>query len=347
MKVLTILGTRPELIRLSLILPKLDENCEHILVHTGQNYDHGLNEVFIKELGIRKPNYHLGATGSFGEQIAKIFPPLEAILLKEKPDAFLVLGDTNSSLGAIMAKRLGVRVFHMEAGNRCYDDNVPEEVNRRLIDHSSDILLPYTERSRQNLLAEGIEGKRIFVTGNPIYEVLEHFRDDIGRQSTDLDHFLITLHRQENVDSPRRLKLITKAFNELAETYEMPLIWPVHPRTRKHLKNYDLHPSIILEEPMGLFQFVALEKSAYCVLTDSGTVQEECAIFGVPVVTVRDSTERPETLESGSNYIAGCEPESIIRGVKLATTTDGEAPANYLTDSVSDTILKIVLGYHV
>jgi len=346
MKVVTILGTRPELIRLCVLIPKLDDNCDHIIIHTGQNYDKNLDEIFFKELGIRKPNYHLGATGSFAEQFAKMMPPLEAILLKEKPDAFLVLGDTNSSLGAIMAKRLGIKVFHMEAGNRCYDDNVPEEVNRRLIDHASDILLPYTERSRQNLLAEGIEGRRIYVTGNPIYEVLDKFKQQIDQQQNDLEHFLITLHRQENVDSPRRLKLITQGFNELAEMYEMPLIWPVHPRTRKHLKNYELHPSIILEEPMGLFQFVGLEKSAYCVLTDSGTVQEECAIFGVPVVTLRDTTERPETVESGSNYIAGCEPDSIVRGVKLATSTDGEAPINYLTDTASDTVLKIVMGYN-
>lgn len=354
MKVVTILGTRPELIRLSVLIPKLDANCEHIIVHTGQNYDHSLNDVFIKELGIRKPNYHLGATGSFGEQIAKMMPPLEAILLKEKPDAFLVLGDTNSSLGAIMAKRLGIRVFHMEAGNRCYDEKVPEEVNRRLIDHSSDILLPYTERSRANLLAEGIPGKRILVTGNPIAEVMDAFHEQIGEskalENLNVDpqrYLLVTLHRQENVDKPKRLAKFVKALNSLPEKYEMPIVWSLHPRTRQQLSQ-PLHPDIKLVEPLGLFDFVRLEKNAYCVLTDSGTVQEECAIFGVPVVTLRDTTERPETIETGSNFISGCEEQSIHRGIALATSTRGApSPPEYQVDNVSDVVLKIVLGFYV
>jgi UDP-N-acetylglucosamine 2-epimerase (non-hydrolysing) len=310
--------------------------------------------VFFKELGIRKPNYKLNASGSFGEQLSKIVVPLEAILIKEKPDAFLVLGDTNSSLGAIIAKRLGIRVFHMEAGNRCYDDKVPEETNRRLIDHSSDVLLPYTERSRANLLAEGIHSKDIYVTGNPIAEVLSNFGESIGASKAletfavdPRQYFLVTLHRAENVDNPYRLSKIVDALNTIVEKYEMPIIWSVHPHTRNQLKGHKVHPSIKLSEPLGLFDFVRLEKNAYCVLTDSGTVQEECCLFSVPVVTLRDSTERPETIEAGSNFIAGCEPDTILKGIETVTATEEwVAPTEYLIGNVSDKICNIVLGYY-
>lgn len=354
MKVMTIAGTRPEWIRLCLIIPKLDELCDHVLVDTSQNHDANLRDVFFKELHIREPNYQLSANGSFGEQLAIMLPQLESIILNEKPDAFLVLGDTNSSLGAIMAKRLGIRVFHMEAGNRCYDDQVPEEVNRRIIDHSSDILLPYTERSRQNLLAEGIEGKRIYVTGNPIAEVMEAYHDEIGEspilEQLKLDanrYLLVTLHRAENVDNPERLAKFVEALNSLPEKYEMPVIWSVHPRTRKKLTQ-DINPEVRLLEPLGMFDFVRLEKNAYCVLTDSGTVQEECCLFEVPCVTLRDTTERPETTEVGSNFISGCEPEDILRGVQVATQPHHwYAPEEYMVENVSDTITKIVLGYYV
>lgn len=283
-----------------------------------------------------------------------MLPQLESIILNEKPDAFLVLGDTNSSLGAIMAKRLGIRVFHMEAGNRCYDDKAPEEVNRRIIDHSSDILLPYTERSRQNLLDEGIESKRIFVTGNPIAEVMEAYHDEIGESSIleqlKLDakrYLLVTLHRAENVDNPERLAKFVEALNSLPEKYEMPVIWSVHPRTRQKLTQ-DINPEVRLLEPLGMFDFVRLEKNAYCVLTDSGTVQEECCIFEVPCVTLRDTTERPETIEVGSNFISGCESEDILRGLQLATQPHHwHAPEEYMVENVSDTIVKIVLGFYV
>lgn len=333
------------------IIPKLDKLCEHVIVHTGQNYDNKLNGIFMEQLKIRKPNYYLNATGSFGEQLAKMSAPLEAILLKEKPDAFLVLGDTNSSLGAIIAKRLGVKVFHMEAGNRCYDDQVPEEVNRRIIDHCSDVLMPYTERSRANLLREGIEGERIYVTGNPINEVLKAFSKQI-KASDMMDQlelepgkfFLATLHRAENLDNPERLGKFIQAFNHLAQ--KLPVIWSCHPRTQKHLDNYPFRDGVVATEPLGLFDFVKLEQNAHCILTDSGTVQEEAAIFSVPVVTLRDSTERPETLETGSNFISGCEPDAIIRGVNVVTKSKGRAPAEYLTDDVSDTVVKIVLGFH-
>lgn len=356
MKLLTILGTRPELIRLCLIVNKLDGLCDQVIVHTGQNYDVNLNDIFIKELGLRKFNYYLGAKGSFGEQIGTICAGLEKIIEKEKPDAFLVLGDTNSSLGAIVAKRFGVRVFHMEAGNRCFDDRVPEETNRRLIDHNSDILLPYTERSRANLLREGIEGRRIFVTGNPIKEVLDHYADQIDGSDIMEDlkikaknYFLVTLHRAENVDIDERLKKFVDALNKLNEDYDMPVIWSVHPRTKNRLAkmNLKLNEGVKALEPLGLFDFVNLEKNAFCALSDSGTVQEECSIYRVPNVTLRDVTERPETIEVGSNFIAGCEPETIFRGVKTVTSVEPKwnPPVEYMVGNVSDTIAKIVLSY--
>lgn len=358
MKILTILGTRPELIRLCLIVKKLDNVSEQILVHTGQNYDSNLNDIFIKQLGIRKADYYLGAKGTFAEQIAVILVNLEKIILKEKPERFLVLGDTNSSMGAIVAKRLGVKVFHMEAGNRCYDDKVPEEVNRRIIDVSSDILMPYTERSRQNLISEGIPGRRIFVTGNPIKEVLDHFQDKIEQnkilEKLNLQrkkYFLITLHREENVDRLERLVLFIKSFNKIAVKYKYPLIWSVHPRTRKRIQEIaqiKINPLIKLQEPLGLFEFVRLEKNAFCVLSDSGTVQEECAIFQIPAVTLRDTTERPETIEAGSNLISGCNSDIILKGIEAVVASENKwiAPREYLVNNVSDTVIKILLSHY-
>lgn len=322
-----------------MIIPKLDRLCDHVLVDTGQNYDPNLRDVFFKELGIRDPDHELQATGSFGEQIATIMEELEDIIGFEQPDAFLVLGDTNSSLGAIMAKRMGVRVFHMEAGNRCFDDSVPEEVNRRIIDHSSDILMPYTERSRQNLLSEGIHPSKIYVTGNPIKEVLDKFTSS---RLSKRDYYLATLHRQENVDNPDRLAKFIQAFSML----DKPVKWSVHPRTRKQLGDRVMPKNVELLEPMGFAKFTNLERNAYCVLTDSGTVQEECAIYHVPCVTLRDTTERPETLETGSNFISGCEPESILSGVEIVTASKGRTPPEYLVDNVSDTVVRIVLGYY-
>ena len=334
---MTLIGTRPELIRLCLIIPKLDMFCDHVLVHTGQNYDANLNDVFMEQLSIRRPDYNLGATGSFGEQLAIIMRILEKIILKEKPDRLLVLGDTNSSLGAIMAKRMGVKVFHMEAGNRCYDDHVPEEVNRRLIDHSSDILLPYTERSRQNLLAEGIEGRRIYVTGNPIKEVLDHYTEEESNKWH--PYYLVTLHRQENVDDPIRLKKFVDVFNRL----DKHVIWSVHPRTRNRLiETIPISNNVELMTPLGFKEFIGLERSAYCVLTDSGTVQEECCIFGVPCVTLRDTTERPETIEVGSNFISGT--DHILKGIEVSRNSDWTPPPEYLVKNVSDTVVRILLS---
>lgn len=357
MKVLTILGTRPEFIRLSLIIKKLDNICNHVVVHTGQNYDPNLNDIFFKELDLRKPDYYLEAKGSFGSQIGTILSKLEEVLEKESPDRFLVLGDTNSSLAAIMAKRLGIPVYHMEAGNRCYDLRVPEEVNRKIIDHSSDILMPYTERSRQNLISEGIPERRIYVTGNPINEVLKYYEEKIDGASifeklgvSSKKYFLVTLHRAENVDLPERLENFVRAFKELNKKYSYPVVWSVHPRTKLRLgDSFDQLKSkgIIPTLPMGLFDFVKLEKNAFCVLSDSGTVQEECAIFNIPNVTLRDVTERPETLEVGSNFLTGASVDKILMGVDLAINDkiQVQAPKEYLVENVSNTVCKILLSH--
>jgi UDP-N-acetylglucosamine 2-epimerase (non-hydrolysing) len=358
MKILTVLGTRPEIIRLSLIIQELDAACDHVLVHTGQNFDPKLNNIFFKQLGIRTPDEFLEAKGTFGEQVGVIFSKIEKILLAEKPDKFLVLGDTNSALGAIMAKRLSIPVYHMEAGNRCYDDRVPEETNRRIIDHSSDVLMPYTERSRQNLLHEGIDGERIFVTGNPILEVIEHHKSQIQASTilTDLHieprgYFLVTLHRAENVDNESRLKQFAVALGELHKKYKYPVIVSTHPRMRSRLVEFGIpveNPNIKLLDPFGFFDFVTLEQKAQCVLSDSGTVQEECCIFRVPNVTLRDVTERPETLECGSNILSGADPDLILDCVKvvLSRPSDWNPPPEYLAKDVSGIVVKIITGYH-
>jgi UDP-N-acetylglucosamine 2-epimerase (non-hydrolysing) len=356
---MTIVGTRPEIIRLSRIIEKLDGVCTQVLVHTGQNYDVNLNDIFFQQLGVRSPDYYLGARGSFGEQIGTILAASERVMLAEKPDKFLVLGDTNSSLAAIMAKRLGIPVYHMEAGNRCYDDRVPEEVNRRVIDHSSDVFMPYTERSRQNLLREGIAGERIFVTGNPIYEVIQHYSPQIN-QSRILEDlsiavgkfFLITQHRTENVGNEIRLRQFVQAFDLLQKKYSLPLIVSTHPHMRKKLESFginSLNPDIRFLEPFGFFDFITLEQKALCVLSDSGTVQEECSIFRVPSVTLRDVTERPETLECGSNILSGADPVDILRSVDLVLSAppDWNPPAEYLVNNVSQTVIKILTGFRL
>jgi len=356
-KVMTILGTRPEIIRLSLIIPKLDKYCDHVLVHTGQNYDFKLDKIFFRQLGVREPDYYLGAKGTFGEQIGTILAGSEKIMSTEKPDRFLVLGDTNSSLAAIMAKRLAIPVYHMEAGNRCYDDRVPEEVNRRIIDHSSDILLPYTERSRANLLREGIPGERIYVTGNPIFEVIQHYKKQIGRSKILAElgleagrYFLVTMHRAENVDRESRLKDLLVSLDRINKQYKVPVICSLHPRTKNRKEQFGikvLNKNIRLLEPFGFFDFIALEKSALCVLTDSGTVQEETCILGVPAITIRDVTERPETIESGSNMLTSVIPDLILNSIKVVLNdkSSWKPPVEYLDTNVSSKVIRIVLGY--
>ncbi|KGK85754.1 UDP-N-acetylglucosamine 2-epimerase [Desulfosporosinus sp. HMP52] len=357
MKIMTILGTRPEIIRLSRIIPLLDKVCDHVFVHTGQNYDQRLNDIFFRDLELRSPNYILNCRSlTMMGQIGEILYKCEQLMINERPDRLLILGDTNSALAAMSAKRLNIPVYHMEAGNRCYDDRVPEEINRRIIDHCSDMLMPYTERSRANLLKEGIDGKRIFVTGNPIREVLSYYADNI-KQSRVLEtlgvnsksYFLVTLHRAENVDDEVRLSKFIASLHKLYKDYKIPLICSLHPRTRSQLQKQ----SKILEgggikivEPLGLFDFVCLEQNAFCVLSDSGTVQEECSLFRTANVTLRDVTERPETVESGSNILSGCEPENISRAVEIALSMgcDWEPPVEYLEHNVSRKVLKILFG---
>ncbi|MDI6877679.1 MAG: UDP-N-acetylglucosamine 2-epimerase (non-hydrolyzing) [Methanomicrobiales archaeon] len=360
MKIMTILGTRPEIIRLSCTIEKLDRECEHILVHTGQNYDPKLSDIFFKELRIREPDYYLGVqSSSTGEQIGRILVESERILQSEKPDRLLILGDTNSSLSAIIAKRMAIPVYHMEAGNRCFDDRVPEEVNRRIIDHCSDILMPYTERSRANLIQEGISSNRIFVVGNPINEVLERYKSDIEESKVlealklnPNEYFLVTMHRAENVDIPNRLKTLIQAINLLPEKYKRTVILSLHPHTRDRICRYGLIDNagmIQYYDPFGFIDFVALEKNAYCVISDSGTVQEECCIMHVPNVTIRDVTERPETVECGSNILSGANPEAILRCVQcsLGQPPQWNIPPEYLKENVSSTVVKILMSHRV
>lgn len=358
MKIMTVLGTRPEIIRLSRIIEHLDRLSQHVLVHTGQNFDPNLSDVFFRELGVRQPDHFLGVRGeTFGEQIGGIITAVEKIIRNERPDKLLILGDTNSGLAALVAKRMGIPVYHMEAGNRCFDDRVPEEVNRRIIDHSSDVLMPYTERSRQNLLREGIEGRRVFVTGNPIYEVIRHYDPAINKsdvlQRLEIEsgkYFLVTMHRAENVDVADRLRSLIDAIGMLQKEYGVPVVCSLHPRTNNKIQSFGVdasRESIKFHAPFGFFDFVELERNALCVLSDSGTVQEECCIFKVANVTIRDVTERPETIECGSNMLSGANPRDVLRCVHtvLDQRSGWTVPPEYAVENVSATVVKIVLGY--
>lgn len=357
---MTILGTRPEIIRLSLIIKKLDQYADsHILVHTGQNFTASLSEIFFQQLQVRKPDYVLlSQQQTLGEQLAAIYKNLETIILNEKPDKVLVLGDTNSGLSSILAERMGIPVIHMEAGNRCFDLEVPEEKNRKIIDAVSSLNLPYTPQSKENLLNEGIPSKRIYLSGNPIYEVLNHYNHNI-EESVILDklnldkedYFLVTAHRAENVDYEDRLMEIMKGINLVAETYQKRIICSLHPRTKSRIElspKLEVHRLIEFHEPFGFFDFVKLEKNAFCVLTDSGTVQEECCLFHVPTVTIRKTTERPETIESGSNMLSGINAKQIVNCVKVMVNQqkDWTFPEGYDHKNVSDKVLKIILGGH-
>ncbi len=356
-KVLTLVGTRPELIRLSRIIPKLDLYTDHVFVHSGQNYDKNLKEVFFTELEIRNPDIVIESkSDSFGEQIGIILKEIEKIFKKIKPDFFLILGDVNTCLACIIAERMGIPTIHLEAGNRCYDLKVPEEVNRRIIDHTSSWNLPYTIKSKHNLLHEGIENKTIFVSGNPIKEVILHYKvkwekssilNQLGLEKK--KYLLVTTHRAENVDKKKRLKNIFDSFEILAKKYDLPIIISVHPRTRSKLQEFDIqitHEQIKLCEPFGLFDFLKLEKEALLVITDSGTVQEECCLFRVPTVTIRDTTERPETVECGSNCLAGTDPHRVVNSVTLMLDTDNNwfIPEGYDVSNVSSRVLNFILS---
>lgn len=360
MKIMTILGTRPEIIRLSLIIKRLDQCADHILVHTGQNYDDRLNGLFFRELDVRQPDVVMGVRGSgFAGQVGEILAQSESLFLQHRPDRLLILGDTNSGLTAMVARRLGIPVYHMEAGNRCYDDRVPEEVNRRVIDHSSSVLMPYTQRSRENLLREGIAGERIFVTGNPIKEVIDHYADRIESSAALANlglqprkFFLATMHRAENVDVEERLQNLVEALATLHERFGFPVVCSFHPRTRAKVERFGVNihrAGLQFLDPLGFFDFIRLEQSAFCVLSDSGTVQEEACLFGIPNVTIRDVTERPETIECGSNVLASADPARIVKVVELVTGERGrwQAPAEYLAANVAATVCRILLGFRM
>ncbi|AYB45873.1 UDP-N-acetylglucosamine 2-epimerase (non-hydrolyzing) [Paenibacillus lautus] len=358
MKVMTILGTRPEIIRLSLIIPLLDQYAtRHVLVHTGQNFTNTLSGVFFSELGLRSPDYVLqDRQATLGGQLAVMFSRMEEILEQEQPDTVLLLGDTNSALCAVLAERLGYPVVHMEAGNRCFDLDVPEEKNRKVIDAVSSINMPYTSYSKNHLLREGVPSQRIVQTGNPIYEVMKHYEAKVNQSRimeklslSPQQYFLVTIHRSENVDRPENLMEILNGLNAVAETFGHRLICSLHPRTASRLegaKEVILHPLIEFHEPFGFFDFVRLEKDALCAITDSGTVQEECCIMHVPTVTVRRTTERPETVDCGSNIVSGLNAERIHAAVTLMTrlNRDWKCPEGYLADNVSRTVVKYVLG---
>jgi UDP-N-acetylglucosamine 2-epimerase (non-hydrolysing) len=358
MKIMTLFGTRPEIIRLSQVIKLLDRFCKQMLVHTGQNYDPNLSDIFFQELDLRHPDIYLGVQeAGFAEQVGQILARGGEVLAREKPDRLLILGDTNSALSAIVAARMGIPVYHMEAGNRCYDDRVPEEINRRIIDHCSNVLMPYTHRSKENLLREGIERQRIFVIGNPICEVLNAFAEQINGSDiltrlkiAPQKYFLVTIHRAENVDDPSRLEKLLRGLALVADTYQEPMVVSLHPHTADKMARFGLDPQserVRLLKPLGFFDFVKLERHAHCVLSDSGTVQEECCIFKVPNVTIRDVTERAETVESGSNILTGVEPDAILRAVKtvLVMPPNWLPPAEYLEPNVSRTVVKVVMGY--
>lgn len=360
MKIMTVLGTRPEIIRLSLVIQLLDKACgsDHILVDTGQNYDDRLNGLFFRELGVRRPDHHLDVrSASFGAQVGQILTRMEALLVQHKPERILILGDTNSGLSSIVARRFNIPVYHMEAGNRCFDFRVPEEANRRIIDHISTVLMPYTQRSRENLLREGISAQTIFVTGNPISEVINHNAESILASEALANmglapkrYFLVTMHRAENVDVEWRLRNLVRSLELLYQEYKVPVVCSLHPRTRSKIETFGirlLRDGLIFAEPFGFFDFVNMEQQSFCLLSDSGTVQEEACILRVPNVTIRDVTERPETIECGSNVLGGCDPKTILRLVRLVTERPAswQPPAEYLATNVAATVCNIVLGF--
>lgn len=359
MRVMTVVGTRPELIRLSLVFRRLQEaGVEHHLVHTGQNYDARLSDIFFSELDLPTPDTYLGIRAEHvGRQIAEVVARSEAAILEQRPDALLILGDTNSGLSAIAAARHDVPVFHMEAGNRCFDWSVPEEKNRKLIDHISTWLLPYTPRSREYLLDEGLSAQRIWVSGNPITDIVERFRprweasDVLERLGVvDDGYVLVTAHRQETVDISARLHVICDGLDAVARELELPIVWSVHPRTRGKLaaEGIELDPRVQLHEPFGFADFVRLEAGARCVISDSGTVQEECSLLKVPTVTCRNTTERPETIECGSNILSGVRrPERILECVRLMVSASRDWVSPYegpLHRDVADKAVKFLVG---
>lgn len=360
MKVMTIVGTRPEIIRLSEVIKACDRYFNHILVHTGQNWDYTLNEVFFKELELRGPDYYLDSVGNhLGETIGNIIAKSYEVLQKENPDALLILGDTNSALSAISAKRLKIPIFHMEAGNRCFDQNVPEEINRKIVDHISDINLPYTEHSRRYLLSEGIRKEHIFVTGSPMTEVLHKNMSKVENSSVleelDLEvekYILVSAHREENIDNEQNFFSLMNALNTIAEQYQLPVIYSTHPRSWKKIeeRGFKFHPLIRQLKPFGFFDYNKLQLNSFCTLSDSGTLSEESAILGFPGVLIRTSTERPEVLDKGTIVIGGITESDIVQAVELSRAMwDNEEKTfiadDYVDDNVSVKVVKIIQGY--
>lgn len=360
LKVMTIVGTRPEIIRLSEIIKKCDRYFNHVLVHTGQNWDYTLNQVFFEELGLRAPDYYLDSVGkNLGETMGNILAKSYELFLQEKPDAVLILGDTNSALSAISAKRLKIPIFHMEAGNRCFDENLPEEINRRIVDHISDIHLPYTEHARRYLMAEGVRKEHIYVTGSPMAEVLHVYEKQIAASQVlsalgleKNGYFLVSAHREENIENERNFLSLMEALNTVAETYQLPVIYSTHPRSQKRIQaqGFKFHPLVRSLKPFGFFDYNKLQQNAYCVLSDSGTVPEESAILGFPAVSIRTSTERPEALDKGGIILGGVTGKDVLQAVELARAMydhgeTGVPVPDYQDENVSVKVIKLIQSY--
>lgn len=360
LKVMTIIGTRPEIIRLSEVMKACDKYFDHIMVHTGQNWDYTLNEIFFENLELRAPNHYLDTVGkTLGETMGNIISKSYDIMVQEKPDALLILGDTNSALSAISAKRLKIPIFHMEAGNRCFDQNVPEEINRKIVDHISDINLPYTEHSRRYLLSEGIRKEHIFVTGSPVAEVLQKHNDKItaSKVLTELKlkkdgYILVSAHREENIDNEDNFNSLMTALNNIAEKYQLPIIYSTHPRSLDRItkRGFKLHPLIQTLKPFGFFDYNKLQKESFCVLSDSGTLSEESAMLGFTGVLIRTSTERPEVLDKGTMIIGDIDTDSIEQAIEMSRLMKKNneptllAP-DYSDKNVSIKIVKIIQSY--
>jgi UDP-N-acetylglucosamine 2-epimerase (non-hydrolysing) len=358
LKLMTIVGTRPELIKMSRVIPALDKNFRHLLIHTGQNYDFELNKIFFEELGIRQPDYFLEAAGDTpADTVAKVISLSDKIMEKEKPDALLIYGDTNSCMAAYAAKRRRIPVFHMEAGNRCFDDRVPEEINRRVIDHISDINLVITEHARRYLLAEGIRGETVIKIGSHMDEVLSHFASKI-EASTVVERlglkakgfFLLSAHREENVDRPEKLKLLAESLQAVTETYNLPVLFSAHPRTRNKLSEFGVNfenPLIRVMKPFGFIDYIRLQKEAFCVLSDSGTISEEASLLNLRAITLRDAHERPEGMDEGTLIMSSIVPDRLLSAIKIATegTSSASPVADYKGGEVSAKIVKIVQSY--
>ena len=357
--IVTIVGTRPEIIRLSRVLPAMDAAFNHILVHTGQNTDPNLSEIFFKELDIRRPDHYLDVdTSSLGSVLGDTLKKVEKVFLDHTPDGVLILGDTNSAISAVLAKRMQIPVYHMEAGNRSFDENVPEETNRRLVDHASDFNLPYTEHARRNLLSEGMHPRRVMVTGSPMREVLDFYKDKIDASDilTQLgmiknEYFLVSAHRQENVDSPERLSRLLDSLKAIHSTWNYPVLVSTHPRTRKQLEalpGFSEISGITFHEPFGFLAYNKLQMNAKCVLSDSGTISEESILLNFPAITIRDSMERPEALDVGGIIMSGLSTDDVLQGVNAACFTDNdlprEIPQGYEVQDVSRRVVRIIMS---